>query len=222
MIELEKLEKPDVLEEKQEEWTEEYRDWLDDEDVPEAAKRRYNHDDIKERLIEETKRKCAYCESKISNVTFEHVEHIKPKSKYTDLIAEWNNLTITCPKCNVNKGDKYNEKLPFINPYEDKPQEHLDAYGPMVTPRTKRGKFTKNVLRMNRVGLLENRRDKLESIDNLIDILENTDSQEECLAILSVIENKLSRKSEYSFVKMIFAKERLEQIDIPCSLDMPH
>ena len=31
--------------------------------------------------------------------------HKLPKSKFPELVCDWENLTIACPKCNTNKGD---------------------------------------------------------------------------------------------------------------------
>jgi uncharacterized protein (TIGR02646 family) len=60
--------------------------------------------------------KCAYCESKCAAVTWAHIEHFRPKGAvlineadgqqrksspgYYWLGAEWDNLLLSCPKCN--------------------------------------------------------------------------------------------------------------------------
>jgi hypothetical protein len=44
--------------------------------------------------------KCAYCESKITVVTYGAIEHFYPKSQYPDLTFTWKNLLLSCDKCN--------------------------------------------------------------------------------------------------------------------------
>ena len=44
--------------------------------------------------------KCAYCESKITVVTYGAIKHFYPKSQYPDLTFTWENLLLSCDKCN--------------------------------------------------------------------------------------------------------------------------
>lgn len=57
--------------------------------------------EVKEYLLEKWQRKCAYCG--IQNVPLE-IEHIVPKSKFGSNSV--NNLTISCRKCNQQKGNQ--------------------------------------------------------------------------------------------------------------------
>jgi energy-coupling factor transporter ATP-binding protein EcfA2 len=54
-------------------------------------------------LIKETKGKCMYCESFISAVAPEHIEHYRPKAIYPQLTFDWANLGLACPWCNIKK-----------------------------------------------------------------------------------------------------------------------
>ena len=56
--------------------------------------RKYAHPDIKEALRAEANSKCTYCESFIDHIDYGHIDHIKPKSKFPDLVVEWGNLVL--------------------------------------------------------------------------------------------------------------------------------
>ena len=53
--------------------------------------------------------KCVYCESKITIVTYGAIEHFFPKSVYPELTFDWENLMLSCDRCNDanHKGTKF-------------------------------------------------------------------------------------------------------------------
>jgi len=161
MISLTKSEKPPVLVEKAQEWT---RDILEKiaggMKVGDAVGARYNHPDIKKRLLEETFDKCAYCESKITHIAYGDIEHITAKKVDPSLAVDWDNLTIACDKCNQKKSD--NDGV--IDPYSDDPGEHLLFLGPILRarPTSGIGQLTERLLDLNRVPLVERRLDKID------------------------------------------------------------
>jgi hypothetical protein len=114
-----------------------------------------------------------YCESPVRHVSFEHIEHIKPKAKdkYPQLTFEWTNLGLACPTCNMNKRDTYSEATPFINPYNDDPLNHFVALGPFVyhKPGDQRAEFTETTIKLNRPDLVERRLERLEIVRLLAD-----------------------------------------------------
>ncbi|WP_321395882.1 HNH endonuclease signature motif containing protein [Emcibacter sp.] len=115
MIKLDKLPKPQVLEDNEENWTDEYLKLkAGDDTVPKAARFRYRHPDIKETLRQETFEKCVYCESKISHVFPGETDHIIPVTKAEDKIVSWDNLAYVCKECNREKSDYSMMKLPFL------------------------------------------------------------------------------------------------------------
>ncbi|WP_107038196.1 retron system putative HNH endonuclease [Brumimicrobium mesophilum] len=65
---------------------------------------RYKLNDVREALLKIYNHKCAYCEQRIEQY---HVDHFRPKSIYYWLAFSWDNLLISCPKCNENKGKKF-------------------------------------------------------------------------------------------------------------------
>lgn len=66
---------------------------------------RYKTDDIKSALDHIYHGKCAFCETKSESM---HVEHFRPKrGGYYWLAYSWDNLLLSCPTCNTNKGDEF-------------------------------------------------------------------------------------------------------------------
>lgn len=174
MISLSKFDKPNILNQKGEEWTTELMSKIETgEEIPQSLKDKYRHPEIKDRVTQETSGKCCYCESKVSHIYPGDIEHIKPKSVFPQLTFDWNNLTFVCSKCNNSKHDYYNEigGVNIINPYTENPQDHLHSFGPMIMHinSSKIGEFTWKKLGLNRLSLIEKRKEKIESIQTLID-----------------------------------------------------
>lgn len=104
MIKLIKSQEPDVLAQNGKQWTSDLMGYVKSgSKIPEGIKNKYNHPDIKRALINETHGKCMYCESYISAVAPEHIEHYRPKAVYPEKTFEWNNLGLACPWCNIKK-----------------------------------------------------------------------------------------------------------------------
>ena len=139
-----------------------------------------------------------YCESKIEHNSSAHIEHIKPKSKYSHLEFEWNNLGYSCPKCNTNKSNKFDENLSFINPYDENPEEHIyfSEYFAFMKNDSNRGKYTIKELDLNRAGLIERRKDKYDKIIQMIEIASNTPSWH--VQITTDLRNDAGKDKEYS------------------------
>lgn len=131
----------------------------------------YKHRDNKKALENASFRKCMYCESEVSSIYFGDIEHIKPKSKFPELEYVWPNLGFVCAKCNNSKLDKYNEELPYLNPYDEDPEEHIVFGGSMAMHKlgSERGEVTILDIDLNRPELLEQRSNRYESIRKIID-----------------------------------------------------
>jgi uncharacterized protein (TIGR02646 family) len=131
----------------------------------------WQDDDIRDRLFDETEGRCAYCDSSIRAVAYDHIEHILPKSKHPDEVLEWANLTIACPRCNINKGDYCSHEVPIINPYSDDPEAHLIFLGPLVLaqPGDDRASTTVHRLKLSRAELAEARVRRLQYFESMID-----------------------------------------------------
>jgi uncharacterized protein (TIGR02646 family) len=72
---------------------------------------RYKHPEVKTALVQLFHGKCAYCESKITAVTYGEIEHFHPKSRYPKHTFDWHNLMLSCNICN-DKGHK-GERFPL-------------------------------------------------------------------------------------------------------------
>lgn len=172
MIKLTKQSKPKVLVDNAEKWTKELMSYVDREmKVPDFVKNRYNHPEIKALLETETHGKCMYCEGYIGAVSYSHIEHFRPKTPYPGKTFEWENLGLSCQVCNTSKNDVFDEALPYINPYYENPDDYFFFLGTMVIQKTgcARAENMKNQLKLNRSELMEQRKDAIEKITNLVE-----------------------------------------------------
>lgn len=171
--------------------------------VPKSLENNYNIKEIKDALRTECKSKCMYCESKVGHITFEHIEHIKPKAKhrFPNLTFEYTNLGLSCPKCNMNKSDSYDTTNPFINPYNDNPQDHFTAIGAFVWANSgdTRAKITEIEIDLNRSELLETRGERMKTIKNLVDNYNITPTGALKDALKKEIEREIAENKPYSF-----------------------
>lgn len=173
MIKLHKTEQPGVLAKNAANWTATFLGKLAAKTDPtQTESARYRHPEIKSALVAETHGKCAYCESKIKHVHHGDVEHIIPKSLAPEKRFEWDNLTLACEVCNQNKSDKDPLLEYIIDPYILDPAQHLFFCGPFVFPLgTKEGRNSQVILDLNRIALVEQRRDHLYHVMNIIDMV---------------------------------------------------
>lgn len=171
MRSMKKLNKPTVLVENEMEWTKSLTEYVNNgEKPPDNIKNKYRHPEIKKILLEETFNKCVYCESKITHIEYGDIEHIDPKSKVHDKTFEWENLTISCSKCNTNKSDYYDPTFSLLNPYKDNPESKITFLGPITFPvgGDPRAEFTIRLLKLDRAELVERRTEHLNKIKPLL------------------------------------------------------
>lgn len=103
------------------------------EKVPDKYYNKYKQDDVKEELMrmygDGDFCYCCYCESIIDDVSYEQIEHRMPKNKskdeYPEKTFDWDNLHLSCGKCNNAKRKKYNEEHPILDATKDPIKEHL-------------------------------------------------------------------------------------------------
>ncbi|MDR2898348.1 MAG: HNH endonuclease [Spirochaetaceae bacterium] len=154
----------------------------------------------KEALRQSTSGKCMYCESKFEHTSYAHVEHIKPKSKFPELTYSWDNLGFSCQVCNTNKGSKYDDSLPFINPYDENPKDHLVFLESIVFPRrgSERGEYTIHELDLNRAGLVERRTERIKSLVTMITAAFRTANESLRNQAIEEIQKEAQKDAEYS------------------------
>lgn len=127
------------------------------------AQGRYGHPQVKAALVRMFRGKCAYCESKVTGVTYGQIEHFYPKGKYVDRVFQWENLLLSCDLCNTvqHKGTKLpldGDGSPLlIDPTSVVPEAHLlFSWNPRVRlacvyGRDARGKETVQTFDLNGV-----------------------------------------------------------------------
>lgn len=158
--------------------------------------------------------KCMYCESKIPHIDHAHVEHIKPKAigKFPHLAFVWENLGYACAKCNGSKSDKYDPSAPYLNPYDENPEDHLMVLGWLIFCKTgsERGELTISDISLNRPELVERRKERIEKILNAINGCFRTQNQSLHDAAIKSLIQESEPSTEYSLaVKSVL---RLQQI----------
>jgi uncharacterized protein (TIGR02646 family) len=165
MRKLKKFPEPEILTANQQAWTQKY---LAAKEANMRPPNVWGHDDIRETLQQETDSRCAYCDSHMTQVSSAHIEHYKPRAAYPELVVNWENLTVACPRCNSSKSDTFSEDLPFINPFFDAPDDHFVFYGDLVlAPASLRGEYTIQILRLNNEDLVAARKRRLQSFVQL-------------------------------------------------------
>lgn len=133
MIKINKGDKPDILTQNSEQWTNELLELVKNygsfTNIPENLKKKmnshYKHPDILNKLSDASNAKCAYCECIPGESSYIEVEHFEPKSLYPEKTYSWENLLPACSKCNRNKSNFDTRVKPMINPSVDDPSGYL-------------------------------------------------------------------------------------------------
>lgn len=113
MIHIDRLPKPDILIEKEKEWTENFIN--SGEKRPHNSK--YGHQQIRTRLNSMSSNKCFYCERKLTGVSKE-IDHFIEVSDPTgkELAFNWDNLFLACNNCNDKFDNATIEVSQVLNP----------------------------------------------------------------------------------------------------------
>jgi 5-methylcytosine-specific restriction endonuclease McrA len=215
MIHLTKKPEPQVITTNKANWTTLLLGFIArNEKVPSTLSNAYNVKEIKDSLRLESHSKCMYCESKVGHITYEHIEHIKPKAKtkFPQLSYEYDNLGLSCPKCNMNKSDTYDLNNAFINPYIDEPTTHFNSIGAFIWAKSgdNRAKLTEIEIDLNRPELLEIRGERLKTIRGLVDFYNNTPNGVLKNALKKEIDIEITEKKPYSFSAKKLVKDLME------------
>jgi 5-methylcytosine-specific restriction endonuclease McrA len=202
MILLTKNPQPQILVDNVTAWTSTLTEKIARGEAPtHTEKTRYRHPQIKAVLVDETKGKCAYCESKLLHIHHGDVEHIYPKSIAPEKSFEWANLTLACEICNQNKSNKDPLIEAIIDPYVTNPAEHLIFMGTLLFDfGTPDGVSTKEILDLNRMELVERRKEQLEKIMGIYQILLRLDVPVAARRAIyqNLLANEASQNAQYS------------------------
>lgn len=175
---------------------------------PSALKTNYKHPENKKALEEASNGKCMYCEAQVTHVYFGDVEHIKPKAtgRFPELKFEWTNLGFCCGHCNNAKKDEYEEDCPIIDPYSEEPNEHLIAFGTFLYAKagSERGDLTIRTVDLNRIGLLEKRKVRIEAIQNSVNSCFRTADPILRSRLLKSLESEGHSDKEFSVIAASF------------------
>jgi hypothetical protein len=212
MIRLAKKPQPQILADKADEWTTILTDKLSRGEVPtDKEKTRYRHPEVKAALVEETRGKCAYCESKLLHIHHGDVEHIYPKSLAPDRSFVWDNLTLACEVCNQYKSNKDPLVQSIIDPYVINPEDHLIFMGTLIFDLgTPHGISTKEILDLNRMELVERRKEHLEKVMGIYQTLLRMDLP---LAVRkSIYQNLLSQEGSKNAPYTAMARQAIDQM----------
>lgn len=196
---------PPTLQRNAEDWTEELLARLEaGQPVSAEMWNRYNTPDVKQQAIADSHSKCAYCESKVTHVSFGDLEHMRPKKRFPSHAYDWSNLVLVCSRCNNKKRETYDEAVPPIDPVAEDPAAFLVAHGEWVWPTAgalhDRAFETIELVGLNRAELLEQRRRRCEKIRLLVTSYGRAVGQAAKAAILEQLQDELSEAGEFSFI----------------------
>jgi uncharacterized protein (TIGR02646 family) len=221
MIKVNRTEKPDILLQNANNWTENYltananyseNKTPENKKLFEKVEKKYNHETVKTALKLMFHDKCAFCESNITQVYAGDIDHFKPKSKFPELCFKWENLLLTCSICNgkSNKGDKFpleNEGGFLINPVEENPDDFFRFEFDDITklflliPQNERAVTMLKIIKLNRDSLAEFRTRELIKIIEIVSLIENDNEK-----LKEFIEIFSPKDQYYAFIYEILNK----------------
>ena len=172
----------------------------------------YNDPVNKDALRKSTSGKCMYCEGKMEPYSYAHVEHIKPKAKFPELKFTWSNLGFSCQVCNTKKGEKYDKSTPFINPYNEDPEDHLEFIDFYVLPKhgSKRGVYTIKEIDLNRANLVDIRKERYEKLKMMVNATFRTSKKSLRNQSIEELKKEAENDKEYSaMVKSLLVTEKI-------------
>jgi uncharacterized protein (TIGR02646 family) len=164
---------------------------------PEAESRHYAHPTVRVSLEAMFGTKCAYCETEVRASGRQQIEHYRPQSIYPALAYRWENLLLACSECNsfqkrhlfpVGRGGKTpterrqspctrddSDAALLLNPCDADPNSYPERHltfedGRVVlVRRSRRGRYTIDLCGLNRVPLVDDRREHLIEVQTRIE-----------------------------------------------------
>ncbi|MDZ8186716.1 MAG: retron system putative HNH endonuclease [Nostoc sp. ChiSLP02] len=147
--------------------------------------------DVHNSLLKEQGFICCYCGRKINNEN-SHIEHLKPRTTYPELVLEYTNLLASCQKDTVpkeplhcgKKKDKWHDKHLFVSPLDINCAEffrYTDDGQILAANNSERqlpGETTIDKLGLNIDKLIDLRAKALEPILEIINTITDEERQE--------------------------------------------
>lgn len=191
------------------------------------AQKKYNHPNIKKALVKMFNGKCAYCESKITHITYGHIEHFYPKGnpKYTYKTFEWENLLLACNICNnkSHKGEKFpldaNGNPLLINPTDENthPNKHLKflwdfrTHLASIYGRDIRGKTVEDIFDLNglkgRKELIKERSGYVKKLIVLLEFAKRGDAE-----ALEILKDACKTDAPYTAFALTYVAPYIESL----------
>ncbi len=177
--------------------TKDFKVWNDYNASEETKQKRRN---LKKYILEnEQNFLCIYCECKV-NLDSSHIEHIKPKEFYLDLIFEYTNLVVSCHgqclkipsqdkllhRCGHKKGSKFDENS-FLSPTElENIREYFcydfDSFTINPTSKNKaKANYTIDLLQLNEGNISLRREKTLKSFTKIMSKIKNIDKRKNAM-----------------------------------------
>ena len=138
-----------------------HRDWA-------VSKYKSFRDNLKNHYREQQSNLCCYCKKTLGfDLKEVEIEHVLPKSIYTQFIFESRNLALSCPACNTSKGsiDVFvgkqvtscypieSDSFSIIHPHYDKYSEHINIVEQFLyAPLSKKGTETIRTCKLHRLN----------------------------------------------------------------------
>lgn len=153
----------------------------DDKSLIKNISGRYRQEDVLEALKAMYNGLCCYCETRVATASYEEIEHRLPKSLFREGTFDWDNLHLSCRRCNGHKLNKHNEEAPILDAVTDMPiSDHLDydlvvgqKTGYLREAVTDQGATTIKFTDLNREGLNYARLEVYADVEKLLETMAN-------------------------------------------------
>ncbi len=203
---IKRFDKPNILVEKQKEWTEKFID--SGKDRPDSSK--YGHSEIKSSLFAMSHNKCFYCETVLKGQNSE-IDHYIEVSEDKNLAFEWNNLYLSCSLCNKKLSNKTISASTALNPCLDADSEiqnHIEFEDEQISFLTEKGELTIKKYKLSSEKLDWSRMQELKKFNNLLNIIKNRKQLENRDKLTTDEIDSLKRfaRSDYPYSMMFYSK----------------
>lgn len=172
--------------------------------VAEVYKNKYRKSDVQQALEDMYFEKCCYCEQTIGAESYEHIEHLRPKSNvhFHHLAFDWHNLHWCCQRCNMAKSAQWDAVNPILDPTIDEPQQHitLNLITAQLQAQSQRGQTTIDHTQLNRTKLVKARKRTLQKLQALELCVKQTSTKQDDLQLINLLDQYVEQEEEFSAI----------------------